>query len=59
MDSYSPRLGAVSLLLLSVVLATPGCELAGGIFKAGFWVGIVIAVVVIGGIMAFAAKARG
>jgi hypothetical protein len=33
------------LALLTVLLA--GCELAGGIFQAGAWSGIVVAIVVI------------
>ena len=41
--------------VLAAALATTGCELVGGIFKAGFWVGIV-AVVAIVGLLAFAAR---
>lgn len=47
------------LLLVLVTIALPGCEVVGGIFKAGAWVGAlaVILVVVIVGILA--AKIRG
>jgi hypothetical protein len=40
-------------LLLVVVLSllAAGCSLAAGIFKAGFWVGIVLAVVLVVGVM--------
>ena len=40
-------------IFLIVVLAvlTAGCSLAAGIFKAGFWVGILVAVVLVVGIM--------
>jgi hypothetical protein len=34
------------LILLS--MAASGCELAGGIFKAGVWVGVLAVVVVLG-----------
>ncbi len=33
------------VLLLAVILA--GCSAIAGIFKAGFWVGIVIAVIIV------------
>ena len=40
--------------LLVVLLALPvaGCAAVAGIFKAGFWVGIIIAVIVVVGIFA-------
>jgi hypothetical protein len=44
------------LLLLTVPLA--GCELAGGIFKAGFWSAIVLIVLIVG-LVAFARGRRG
>jgi len=44
-------LGRVLLIvLLAVTLA--GCSVVGGIFKAGFWVGIVIAAIIVVGIVA-------
>ena len=36
------------LLLVLVALASGGCELAGDIFKAGMWVGVLAVVVVVG-----------
>jgi len=40
-------------IALVVILAslTAGCTVAAGIFKAGFWVGIILAVVLVGGIV--------
>ena len=48
MLSYSARLLLVVLLAVSVA----GCGVVGGIFKAGFWVGIVLAVIVVVGLVA-------
>lgn len=44
------RLLQLALIVVLGVL-TAGCTVAAGIFKAGFWVGIIIAVVLIVGIM--------
>jgi hypothetical protein len=46
--------GTLVRLLLVVLLAVTvtSCAAVAGIFKAGFWVGIVIAVVVVGGLFA-------
>jgi hypothetical protein len=35
-------------LLVLLAIATSGCELAAGIFKAGVWVGVLAVVVVLG-----------
>ena len=45
--------GLAARLVLVVVLSVfaAGCSLAVGIFKAGFWVGIVLAVVLVVGVM--------
>jgi hypothetical protein len=40
------------LLIVLVAVTLTGCAVVGGIFKAGFWVGVVIAVVVVGGLVA-------
>ena len=48
MVSYAARL--LLIVLLAVTLA--GCQVVGGIFKAGFWVGIVIAAVIVVGVVA-------
>jgi hypothetical protein len=39
-------------MLLAVLTATAGCRAIEGIFKAGVWVGVVIAVLVVGVILA-------
>ena len=43
---------ALLQILLIVVLAalTSGCALAAGIFRAGFWVGIIVALVIVIGL---------
>jgi hypothetical protein len=44
----------MTLRLLAIVvlaLLTAGCTVAAGIFKAGLWVGIILAVVLVGGIV--------
>jgi hypothetical protein len=48
------------LLLLLVVsaLTASGCEIVGGIFKAGFWAGTIIAIVVIAGVVFLLTKLR-
>ena len=48
MLSYGARL----LLIVLLAVTVAGCEVVGGIFKAGFWVGIVIAAVVVIGVVA-------
>ena len=51
----------LSRLFLIVLLAMTlsGCAVAGGIFKAGLWVGIIMAVVVVALLMFIFNKARG
>jgi hypothetical protein len=50
----------VSILsLLAVVLTLSSCELAGGIFKAGFSLGIIVVIVVIVIIIFILAKVLG
>jgi hypothetical protein len=44
------RLLEIALIAVLGVL-TAGCSVAAGIFKAGFWVGIIIAVVVVLGLL--------
>ena len=48
----------LTLILLST-LAFGGCEVIGGIFKAGFWVGVIAVVLVIAGVGFLATKLRG
>ena len=40
------------LLMLLAVMSSEGCRAVAGIFKAGVWVGIVVAVLVIGVVVA-------
>jgi hypothetical protein len=39
----------VLIVLLTVTVA--GCSAIAGIFKAGFWVGLIVAVIIVGGLM--------
>ena len=51
-----------TLLLLLVLLSTllmGACEIAGDIFKAGFWVGIVAVVLIVAGIVFLGRKMMG
>lgn len=48
MLSYSARL----LLVVLLAIAVAGCEVVGGIFKAGVWVGIILAALVVIGVVA-------
>lgn len=50
-------LSIVLVLLLAVVVS--GCSVVGGIFKAGFWTGIIIVVLVVAGLLFLVGKARG
>lgn len=47
------------LLLVLLAIALPGCAIAGGIFKAGAWVGAVAVILVIGIVAFVAAKIAG
>jgi hypothetical protein len=47
------------LLLVVLALSMSGCEVIGGIFKAGFWIGIIVVVLIVGIIGFIAAKLRG
>jgi hypothetical protein len=50
---------ALKLLLLVLLTVTiAGCAAIGGIFKAGFWSGIIVVVLVLGVIGIIAAKSR-
>jgi hypothetical protein len=39
-------------LIVGLGVLTAGCTVAAGIFKAGFWVGIIVAVVLVVGLVA-------
>jgi len=47
------------LLLLLIAIMLPGCEVVGGIFKAGAWVGALAVILIIAIIGILAAKIRG
>jgi hypothetical protein len=47
------------LLVLLLLLPLAGCELIEGVFKAGVWVGVILAAIVVGGILWMVSKARG
>ncbi len=47
------------LVLLLFATAASGCRLAAGIFKAGFWTGIVVVVFIVVGIVFLVGRARG
>ena len=46
------------LLVLLLAFAVSGCSLAGGIFKAGFWTGIILVAIVAIGLMFVVAKMK-
>ena len=46
------------LLVLLLTAGVSGCQLAGGIFKAGFWAGIIVVVLVVAVLMFLVRKAR-
>jgi hypothetical protein len=47
------------LLVVLLTVGVSGCQLAGGIFKAGFWAGIIVVVLVVVALMFLVGKARG
>jgi hypothetical protein len=47
-----------SLLLLTALVSLSACEVIGGIFKAGMWVGIVLVVLVLAGLFWIVGKFR-
>ena len=55
------RAGVLSRIVALILLGLPlaGCELAGGIFKAGAWVGAVAVIVVVVLVVLVAGKLRG
>ena len=56
MESTSRGAHLLVVLLLLVPLA--GCEIIGGIFKAGVWVGVILAALVVVGILWIVGKGR-
>ena len=49
----------LALLLVLTVIPLAGCEVVGGIFKAGMWVGVLLVVAIIGAVAFIATKIRG
>jgi hypothetical protein len=47
------------LCLVAACISVTGCEVVGGIFKAGMWVGVIMVVLVVAIIMFVMGKARG
>ena len=50
---------AYVLLLVLLAITASACSVAAGIFKAGFWTGILIVVVVVIGLVFLVTRARG
>ena len=46
------------VFLFIAALTLGGCEIAADIFKAGVWVGVVLVVVIVGGIIWMVSKSR-
>jgi hypothetical protein len=46
------------LLILVLTITVAGCSAIAGIFKAGFWVGIVLAAIVVVGIVMLLGRRR-
>lgn len=52
-------MNALRLLLIVVLsIALAGCEVIGGIFKAGFWTGMILLIVILAVIAWIASKVR-
>jgi hypothetical protein len=45
-------------LVLLVLVGAPGCAAVAGIFKAGMWVGVFMAVVLVGGVLLVVSRLR-
>jgi c-di-AMP phosphodiesterase-like protein len=54
------RSGAFRLLpLLLLIMLASGCTVIGGIFKAGFWTGIIVVVLIVVALVFLVGKSRG
>ena len=49
MGSMAVRRYALVCALAVLLVTASGCAAVAGIFKAGFWVGVILAVLVVGG----------
>lgn len=47
------------LLVLALATATAGCELAGDIFQAGMWVGVIMVALAVAVVLWLVGKVRG
>lgn len=47
------------LLVMLLAIVTAGCELAGDIFQAGLWVGVILVVLAVGVVLWLVGKVRG
>jgi hypothetical protein len=47
------------ILLFVAALALGGCQIAGDIFKAGIWVGVLIVAAIIGGVVWLVSRGSG
>lgn len=52
------RTGSGLMVLLLIAMASSGCEVIGGIFKAGVWVGVMFVVAVLGVLFAVFGRTR-
>ena len=52
MGSWAMRRPTLLAMMLVVLTFAEGCRAVEGIFKAGFWVGLILAVVVVGIVIA-------
>jgi len=54
-DAMAPRV----VLILLLTLVASGCTAIAGIFKAGFWTGIIVVALIVIALVVVTAKARG
>lgn len=59
MGSWSVSRYVLLLLLVVALVSMAGCAAVAGIFKAGMWVGVIMAVLVIGGAVAIFSRLGG
>ena len=59
MRSWSVSRYVLLLLLVVALVSMTGCAAVAGIFKAGMWVGVIMAVLVIGGAVAIFSRLGG
>ena len=59
MGSWSVSRYVLLLLLVVALVSMTGCAAVAGIFKAGMWVGVIMAVLVIGGAVAIFSRLGG